>query len=271
VGAIVIVSVEPEMVPVAAGASAHAVVRATAAETVAPTMFVLYVPMPPGVPVACEVITVPAVMPAPVTVMPAATRPEVGAMVTESTEPATVPDAPAATTYENVIVPDTAPVDAGENVYVPTPPVPVPSAVIMVGTTRPVPAMFWPTKIAPDVMVTTVSDVAPLDAVPEVTTGNVVHDPATVPDATVCGIATVYVPKPPVPVPNAVITEVGLASVMPILSAPAVNVAAVTVSVVPLTEPVVAGAAAHVAAIIVLARVCGTATVYEPTPPVPVV
>jgi hypothetical protein len=94
-----------------------------------------------------------------------------------------------------VIVVDATVIEA-ERLYVPVPPVPVPSEMIEVPTVTPVPVIMLPTVREPDVTAVTVRTAAEIEPV---TTAAVGPEKYKLPDETVCDADTLYVPTPPTP------------------------------------------------------------------------
>ena len=106
----------------------------------------MYVPTPPEAPAPSAVMMVPAVTPVPESATPTVSKPEV-MPVTVSVPPPLIGVLP---TF----------CGAPLTVYVPTPPAPVPSAMILVPAARDPPEMIMPTERAPEATDVTVS-VAP--------------------------------------------------------------------------------------------------------------
>ena len=133
-----------------------------------------------------------------------------------------------------------------DTVYVPVPPFPVPSAVIVVPAVTLVPDIVCPTRNLPDVTAVTVSVVV---AIEPVTTALLDCPAYSVVEETVCELLMVYVPVPPVPVPSAVmyvpaVTPVP-STVCPTASVP--EATALTVSVVVAMDAVITTASWYVA------------------------
>ena len=123
---------------------------------------IVYVPVKP-VPVRKTVIVVPVVMPVPEIVWPTAIAPTDTA-VTVNVVPEIVP------VNTTLVVPAmlvaVLTVCVALTVYVPTPPVPVARALIVVPVVMPVPEIVWPTAIAPTdtaVTVNVVPEIVPVN------------------------------------------------------------------------------------------------------------
>jgi hypothetical protein len=142
-----------------------------------------------------------------------------------------------------MVVLSTVCVEGAVTVYVPTPPLPVPTAVTTVPGMMPGPVMGVPTPMAvPDATADTVRVLPEMEATMAGATAGAAADTAVV--ATVCGMLTVYVPTPPEPLPTAVITVPG-AMLGPVMGAPTASApeeTALTVSVEPEMEPTKAAA-----------------------------
>jgi len=256
------VRVVPEMDPVnvAAGLAATKLVVATFCVVGAATV---YVPTPPA-PDSNPVTTVPGRTPEPDTGMPTVIAPSVAAD-TESVLPEIDPTTVGAVAVMAVL----ETVCEGLTVYVPTPPLPNTTPVTTVPATIPWPTMLEPTAREPDAIELTVS------VLPEMEPDNCAEGAAAIAGvlATVCETLTVYVPAPPPPVPTAV-TTVPAAMPGPTTGEPTArepDVMELTVRVVPEIEPVKAAVGGAII-MLMLSTDCveGAATVYVPTPPLPV-
>jgi hypothetical protein len=160
-------------------------------------------------------------------------------------------------------------VEGAATVYVPTPPLPVPSAVTTVPGMMPGPVTGVPTPMVPALTPVTVIVVPEMEETKAGATGGTPAVIAT--ELTVCGMLTVYVPVAPLPEPSEV-TTVPAAMPGPTMGAPRESepdCTELTVSVVPEMEPVTA-AAGVMPTRLEGGTLCGTATVYVPAPPVPV-
>ena len=195
-------------------------------------------PVPP-LPVPNAVTTVPAAMPGPTMEEPTFRAPEVNEFtvrVFPEMEPVRAAAEEGDTTKLEL---STDCVVGAATVYVPAPPLPVPSAVTTVPGMIPGPVMGVPTAMVVPVATEDTDSVLPdMEATMAGATMGAVAATAVV--VTVWGMLTVYVPEPPEPVPTAVITVPG-AMLGPVIGEPTARVpddTLLTVRVDPEIEPV---------------------------------
>jgi hypothetical protein len=180
--------------------------------------------------------------------------------LTVRVDPAIEPTNDAAGLAPKMLAETTVCVEGAATVYVPTPPLPVPSAVTTVPGVTPGAVTGMPTVMAPALMVETTIVVPEMEALNAGATGGTPTVIAT--EATVWGVFTKYVPVAPVPDPSAV-TTVPAAMPGPTRGEPTASdpdCTELTVSVLPEIEPVTE-AAGGMPTKLEAGTLCGTDTV----------